>query len=169
MATGRAGSAVGQLFEVDLEQPSGASEGDGFADVGRSLGGVDFVAGAAGSSLFLIDMEIVEVAIAVAELRQPPARLLEHEIGDVAAEAESEGFDIEGRVELRGVLILEESEALSGVWFVAGGAGAFADRAVVVGIESEKACHVGDGGAGGVGHDFIVAEQAGLGLCAALE
>lgn len=128
-----------------------------------------FVACAAGASLFLVDVEVVEVEVAIAELGEAHAFLCLDEIGDVALEAELVALGIERSVELGRVFIGEQAEVVGAVGAMASGALPLADWAVMVWIVGEEFCHVGQCLARVVFGGLVVAIQADIWLWRLLE
>ena len=101
MAARGAGSAIFRLLVVDLKHPPPLAEGDGLPDVERLLGGMNFVAGAARPSFFLVDVLPVQIHFAIAEIRQAETGLVQHHVGKVATEAQGVVFRLERGVKLR--------------------------------------------------------------------
>ena len=160
MAAGGAGAAGVGLLVVDGHEPGRAFEGDGGGEVFGEVGAVDFMAGFAGAAFFgAVDVDEVEVFLAVAEVGEVGGFGGEDELLVVAGEAESVILQVEIGVEGLGEVLLEEVGLVRGVGQVAGGAVAGFDGAVEVGA-GEDGGHSGEGAAV-LGHeDFIVASEA---------
>lgn len=81
-------SALIRWLEVDLEHPAAGAERNGLANMGHLLGRVDLVAGSARPALLPVDVQPVQVLIAVAEVRKPLGAFSQHKIRHVTAETQ---------------------------------------------------------------------------------
>jgi hypothetical protein len=100
------------------------------------------MAGAARAALLLVDVQPVQVQVAVPKAGQAGAGLVLHEVGQVAAETQGVTLHLERRVEPRRILHGQQPEMLGRVRLVARGAAAFPDRTVVVGVLTKQLRHV---------------------------
>ena len=123
VATWGAGAACGGEFKVDGHGPGGAFEGYGVGDVFGLVGGVDVMAGFAGSAFVgAIDVDEVEVGLSVAEVGEAGGLWGEDELLAVALEAELVGIEFEGEVEGAREGLSEEAVVLAAMDLVASGA-----------------------------------------------
>ena len=120
------------------------TKGDSIADVPWVFGGMGIVTGTAGSAFrCLVDMNIMEILVAVSELGEGcRLRVLDEGIV-VAHETESEIVRIIGGIELWCKKFTQDAEVVRAVGIMAGGAVLVFNGAVVIGIFGEEGFHVG--------------------------
>jgi len=116
-----AAAAVRSSGVVDLQDPFRFAVGNTVSDqmlLGRS---VDLVTGPAGPApFFLVDMDIVQVSITVAEIGQGGGLFGGDDLGVMTGKTESVVFGIKGCVKLGRILRDEETEDFTPVGGVAG-------------------------------------------------
>lgn len=169
MARRSATAALVRLLVVDFEQPARAAERHRISYVKGAFGSMHFVAGTACSSFLTIDMQPVEILVAITELGQADARFIKHQVRDMATEAQSELLDIECGIELGWIFFKQEAEVIAPVRLVARCAHSLADWTVVVWVVFEKCGHISQYAVFADFNRLVMAFQAKVGLLLTLK